>query len=401
MANLFCYVPMKYDVIIIGAGASGLMCAIEAGKRGRKVLVLDHSKSIGNKIRISGGGHCNFTNINLNSENFLSQNPHFCKSALSCFTPQDFISMIKKHRIKYYEKEEGQLFCKGSSREIINMFIKECNDAGVEIRLNYLIKKIKRDDMPVSPFKVLSDNGMIESRSLVIATGGISYPELGATDIGYRVARQFGVRVTSLKPALVPFKLSPGDLKTFRELSGISMNTVVSCKGTEFRGDILFTHRGLSGPAILNISSYWENGDEIRINLLPDTDVYEMFPIRHQSKVEMENLLSGFLPKRFAHTWCEKYAESKPMNQYSVKELRSIAQKLRNWIIKPAGTEGYRKAEVTSGGVDTDGLSSKTMEAKNIPGLYFIGEVVDVTGQLGGYNLHWAWASGYAAGQYV
>ena len=401
MANLFCYVPMKYDVIIIGAGASGLMCAIEAGKRGRKVLVLDHSKSIGNKIRISGGGHCNFTNINLNSENFLSQNPHFCKSALSCFTPQDFISMIKKHRIKYYEKEEGQLFCNGSSREIINMLIKECNDAGVEIRLNYLIKKIKRDDMPVSPFKVLSDNGMIESGSLVIATGGISYPELGATDIGYRVARQFGVRVTSLKPALVPFKLSPGDLKTFRELSGISMNTKVSCKGTEFRGDILFTHRGLSGPAILNISSYWENGDEIRINLLPDTDVYEMFPIRHQSKVEMENLLSGFLPKRFAHTWCEKYAESKPMNQYSVKELRSIAQKLRNWIIKPAGTEGYRKAEVTSGGVDTDGLSSKTMEAKNIPGLYFIGEVVDVTGQLGGYNLHWAWASGYAAGQYV
>ena len=401
MANLFCYVPMKYDVIIIGAGASGLMCAIEAGKRGRKVLVLDHSKSIGNKIRISGGGHCNFTNINLNSENFLSQNPHFCKSALSCFTPQDFISMIKKHRIKYYEKEEGQLFCNGSSREIINMLIKECNDAGVEIRLNYLIKKIKRDDMPVSPFKVLSDNGMIESRSLVIATGGISYPELGATDIGYRVARQFGVRVTSLKPALVPFKLSPGDLKTFRELSGISMNTKVSCKGTEFRGDILFTHRGLSGPAILNISSYWENGDEIRINLLPDTDVYEMFRIRHQSKVEMENLLSGFLPKRFAHTWCEKYAESKPMNQYSVKELRSIAQKLRNWIIKPAGTEGYRKAEVTSGGVDTDGLSSKTMEAKNIPGLYFIGEVVDVTGQLGGYNLHWAWASGYAAGQYV
>jgi len=401
MANLFCYVPMKYDVIIIGAGASGLMCAIEAGKRGRKVLVLDHSKSIGNKIRISGGGHCNFTNINLNSENFLSQNPHFCKSALSCFTPQDFISMIKKHRIKYYEKEEGQLFCNGSSREIINMLIKECNDAGVDIRLNCLIKKIKRDDIPVSPFKVLSDNGMIESRSLVIATGGISYPELGATDIGYRVARQFGVRVTSLKPALVPFKLSPGDLKTFRELSGISMNTKVSCKGTEFRGDILFTHRGLSGPAILNISSYWENGDEIRINLLPDTDVYEMFRIRHQSKVEMENLLSGFLPKRFAHTWCEKYAGSKPMNQYSVKELGSIAQKLQNWIIKPAGTEGYRKAEITCGGVDTDELSSKTMEAKNIPGLYFIGEVVDVTGQLGGYNLHWAWASGYAAGQYV
>lgn len=388
---------MKKDVIIIGAGGSGLMCAIEAGRRGRSVLVLDHAEKIGKKIRISGGGRCNFTNIDIRSDYYISNNPHFCKSALARFTPNDFIGLIEKHGIRYYEKEEGQLFCKESSGEIISMLQEECSKAGVEIRLHCKIEDVEKDDI----FTLRTTHGDFESDSLVVATGGISYPQIGASDIGYRIARQFGVRVTSVRPALVPFTFSPEDRKLAAELSGVSFPAAVSCGSKVFRGDVLFTHKGLSGPAILQISSYWNPGDVININLLPDTDAYELFMARRQGRMEMHNLLSEFLPRRFAHKWCEMYIQSKPLNQYSDKELKVIAQQIHNWTVRPAGTEGYKTAEVTLGGIDTDELSSKTMEAKKASGLYFIGEVVDVTGQLGGYNLHWAWASGFAAGQYV
>lgn len=388
---------MKKDVIIIGAGASGLMCAIEAGRRGRSVLVLDHAEKIGKKIRVSGGGRCNFTNIDIRSDYYISNNPHFCKSALARFTPNDFIRLIEKHGIRYYEKEEGQLFCKESSGEIISMLQRECSKAGVEIRLHCKIEDVEKDDI----FTLRTTQGDFESDSLVVATGGISYPQIGASDIGYRIARQFGVRVTSVRPALVPFTFSPEDRKLAGELSGVSFPAAVSCGSKVFRGDVLFTHKGLSGPAILQISSYWNPGDVININLLPDTDAYELFMARRQGRMEMHNLLSDLLPRRFAHKWCEMYIQSKPINQYSDKELKVIAQQIHNWTVRPAGTEGYKTAEVTLGGIDTDELSSKTMEAKKASGLYFIGEVVDVTGQLGGYNLHWAWASGFAAGQYV
>jgi len=388
---------MKKDVIIIGAGASGLMCAIEAGGHGRSVLVIDHAERIGKKVLISGGGRCNFTNRDIRPENYISRNPHFCKSALSRFTSDDFIAMLERHGIKYYEKEAGQLFCAESSGDILEMLNKELCEAGVEMRLHCQVENVKRDKL----FSLETNLGTFQSESLVIATGGLSYPKLGATDIGYKIARQFGLKVNSLKPALVPFTLNPQDLKIVRELSGVSINASVSCKGMEFRSDILFTHRGLSGPAALQISSYWNPGEEIVINLLPGLDAYEFFLARRQGRMEMRNLLSEFLPKRLAHIWCELYIQSKPVNQYSDKELRAIGQHIHNWTIRPAGTEGYNTAEVTLGGVDTDELSSKTMEAKKVPGLYFTGEVIDVTGQLGGYNLHWAWASGFAAGQHV
>ena len=389
------------DVIIIGAGASGLLCAIEAGKRKRPVMVLDHAKRIGNKIRISGGGRCNFTNINVTHENYLSDNPDFCRSALSRFTPHDFIRLIRRHGVKYHEKEDGQLFCEGSSSGIIQMLQKECERVGVEIRLNCRISEIKLGEKKGGRFHVITNTGTMESSSLVVATGGVSYPELGASETGYRIARQFGLRMTPVRPALVPLIFSPMDQKRFAELSGISFHGVVSCHGTEFQGDVLFTHRGLSGPAILQISSYWDKGADITINLLPGREVYRLLMARQGSRMELRTLLSSFLPKRIAQIWCDLYIPSRPVNQYSDREIEKIAHQLRHWTIRPAGTEGYRKAEVTLGGVDTDELSSKTMEARKVPGLYFIGEVVDVTGQLGGYNLHWAWASGYTAGQYV
>jgi predicted Rossmann fold flavoprotein len=391
---------MNKDVIIIGAGASGLLCAIEAGKRGRSVVVLEHSGRIGNKILISGGGHCNFTNLNVSHENYLSGNADFCRSALSRFTPGDFIRMVERHAIKYIEKEKGQLFCKGSSGEIIDMLRRECSDSGVEINLNSGIKGIKRIGSGIG-FFISTNQGVIESGSLVVAAGGLSYPQLGATGLGYEIASQFGLKVTPLKPALVPLILNQSDQKHFSKLSGISANADVTLKDRHFKGDILFTHRGLSGPSILQISSLWESGDYISINLFPDKDIYRCFLKECGRKVEMKNLLSGLLPGRFAHVLCDIYIKSKPMNQYTDRELKLIAGKLSNWTVRPARTEGYKNAEVTVGGVDTDELSSKTMEAKKVPGLYFIGEVIDVTGQLGGYNLHWAWASGYAAGQYV
>ena len=388
---------MKKDVIIIGAGASGLMCAIEAGGRGRSVLVIDHSERIGKKVLVSGGGRCNFTNRDIRPENYISSNLHFCKSALSRFTPDYFIAMLERHGIKYYEKEARQLFCAGSSGDILEMLNKELCEAGVEVRLQCKVEDLKMDRL----FSLATSLGTFQSESLVIATGGLSYPKLGATDIGYKIASQFGLKVNSLKPALVPFTLNPQDLKVVSELSGVSINASVSCKGKEFRGDILFTHQGLSGPAVLQISSYWNPGEEIVINILPGLDAHEFFLARRQGRMEMRNLLSEFLPKRLASIWCGLYIQSKPVNQYSDKELGAIARQIHNWTIIPAGTEGYNTAEVTLGGVDTNELSSKTMEAKKVPGLYFTGEVVDVTGQLGGYNLHWAWASGFAAGHYV
>jgi len=388
---------IKRDIVIIGAGAAGLMCAIEAGKRNRSVIVLEHMDKIGKKIRVSGGGHCNFTNINLRPDNYLSANPHFCKSALARFTPYDFIVRVERYGIEYYEKERGRLFCRGTSGDIIRMLYKECRSAGVEMRMNCRIGRITKADH----FYVSTNSGKIEAGALVIATGGLSYPELGATDMGFRTAAMFGLNVTQLKPALVPFVFSRHDLERFSELSGVSFDAVVSCRGRQFRGEVLFTHRGLSGPAILQVSSYWNRGDEITIDLMPSGDAYELFTSKHKSRIELSNLLSEYLPRRFSHRWCELHAPSMPLCQYAEKELKDIAHQIRHWRIRPEGTEGYGKAEITAGGIDTNELSSKTMEAKKVSGLYFVGEVVDVAGQLGGYNLQWAWSSGFVAGQYA
>lgn len=376
-----------------------MMCAIESGKRGRTVLVLDHAEKIGKKIRISGGGKCNFTNINIHSTNFISNNPHFCKSALSRFSPRDFIALIEKHGIKYEEREAGQLFCTGSSEEIIRMMEKESNDAVVEIILNCHIIEVKKEDS----FIVSTDNGIFQSGSLVIATGALSYPQIGASGMGHDIAKQFGLKVTELKPALVPFIFSRKDMTIFSELSGISIDGAIKCNKMEFRGSILFTHRGLSGPAILQISSYWKESETIVIDLLPGIDIFGIFIERqlNKSKIDMHNLLSEFLPSRLAKIWCASNIKSKPVNQYNEKELKNIAHLIHNWEIKPNTTEDFKTAEATLGGIDTDELSSKTMESKKVKGLYFTGEVIDVTGQLGGYNLHWAWASGFVAGQYA
>ncbi len=389
---------IRKDVIIIGAGASGMMCAIESGKRGRSVLVLDHAEKTGKKILISGGGSCNFTNINIFSSNYISNNPHFCKSALSRFTPSDFIALLEKYGVKYEEREQGQLFC-ASSEEIVRMLTKESNDAGVSIIINCNILDVKKEDS----FIVTTNHDTFESHSLVIATGGLSYPRIGASDAGHRIAEQFGLKVTQLRPALVPFIFSKNDMKIFSELSGISIDASIKCRNMKFRGSVLFTHRGLSGPAVLQISSYWKEGDAIVIDLLPEIDIYGIFVSRQlaRSKIDMHNLLSEYLPSRLAKVWCASKIQSKPVNQYNDKELKSIVHQTHNWEIRPESTENYMTAEVTLGGVDTDELSSRTMESKKIKGLYFTGEVIDVTGQLGGYNLHWAWASGFAAGQFV
>ncbi|PKL52114.1 MAG: aminoacetone oxidase family FAD-binding enzyme [Nitrospira bacterium HGW-Nitrospira-1] len=388
---------MKNDIIIIGAGAAGLMCAIEAGKRGRSVLLLDHAEKAGQKIRISGGGRCNFTNIHMAPEHYLSGNPHFCKSALACFTPRDFTGLLEKYNIQYHEKEKGQLFCRKSSLDVLRMLQDEAGKAGVEIRLRCKVTGVRKEER----FLVITNQGVMESESLVIATGGLSFPDLGATGIGYHIARHFGLRVTPLSPGLAPFECDRNDMKIFGALSGISLPVRVSCRGREFQGEMLFTHHGLSGPAILQVSSYWKPGDILKIDLLPASDALEIFRARHGSRIEMHNLLAELFPRRFARTWCDLHAGSKPICRYSDKELMEMAAQLHNWEILPQGTQGYRKAEVTLGGVDTEELSSKTMEARKAPGLYFVGEVLDVTGQLGGYNLHWAWASGYAAGQYA
>ena len=388
---------IKKDVVVIGAGAAGLMCAIEAGKRNRSVLVLEHMDKIGKKIRVSGGGRCNFTNINLRPDNYLSANPHFCKSALARFTPHDFIGMVERHGIEYYEKEKGQLFCRGTSGDIVGMLYEECRNAGVELLMNCRVGSITKADH----FCVSTNFNRIEAGSLVIATGGLSYPELGATDMGFRTAVRFGLKVTQLKPALVPLVFGRNDLEKFNELSGVSFDAMVGFRGRQFRGEVLFTHQGLSGPAILQVSSYWDSGDEITIDLMPDRDAYELFTSRRKSRIELSNLLSEYLPRRFSHRWSELNAPARPLCQYTEKELKDIAHQIHHWTIRPEDTEGYGKAEITAGGIDTNELSSKTMEAKKVSGLYFVGEVVDVAGQLGGYNLQWAWSSGFVAGQYA
>ncbi|HLP99154.1 MAG TPA: NAD(P)/FAD-dependent oxidoreductase [Sideroxyarcus sp.] len=383
------------DVLIVGAGAAGMMCALTAAQRGRSVLLLDHATKLAEKIRISGGGRCNFTNINARPENYLSQNPHFCRSALARFTPQHFIAMLDKHGIGYHEKTLGQLFCDDGSEAIIAMLKSKCDAAGVRWGMPYEVLEIRRG----SAFAVNTSRGLFQAESLVIATGGISIPKIGATPFGYKVAEQFGVPMTKLKPGLVPLSFHPEEWAPYAELSGASLDAVVSFGKNSFRENLLFTHRGLSGPAILQISSYWEPGQALSIDLLPDHDMRSLFTEQRGSKMLLANFLAQYLPKRLADIVATKWALNVPLNQCAEKELRALADKLKAWQITPTGTLGYNKAEVTCGGVDTHAISSKTMACNSVPGLYFIGEVLDVTGQLGGYNFQWAWASGHAAGE--
>jgi predicted Rossmann fold flavoprotein len=394
----------EFQVIVIGAGAAGLMCALTAGQRGRRVLLLDHADRVGKKILISGGGRCNFTNLHVESSHFLSGNPHFCKSALSRFGPHDFIALVEKHGIPYHEKTLGQLFCDGRSVEIVNLLLEECRAGGVRIQTNCLVEKIERREAGAeSVFTVQTNLGSYDAASLVIATGGLSIPKVGATDFGYGVAKQFGLRVRPCRPGLVSFLLSHRDLEETRELSGISADALVSCNERTFREAILFTHKGLSGPAILQISNYWEPGDPVTINLLPDFDLTEAIKRwqKERPKAELKNLIGERLTKRLAQQWVTLSGENKPVIQYNQKEIAAISARFHRWRIIPPETSGYRVAEVTKGGIDTDDLSSKTFEAKGVKGLYFIGEVVDVTGWLGGYNFQWAWASGRCAGLFV
>ncbi len=389
----------NYDVVIIGAGASGLMCALSAGQRGRKVLILDHSDRVGNKILISGGGSCNFTNLYLEAEYYISGNSHFCKSALSRFSQYDFISLVDKYNVSYQERQWGQLFCNGNSVEILNLLLEECRLSGVKIQNRSTIKEIEKQNC----FNVKTNSENYTTESLVIATGGLSMPTIGATGFGYEVAEQFGLKVLSRQPGLVPLTFSKNDLENFSDLSGISVDAAVSCNGQSFRESILFTHRGLSGPAVLQISNYWQSGDEVVINLLPDIDLAETIKQwqKERPKAELKNLIGELLTRRVAHRWLEVWYHNKPANQYNEKEINEVADIFHVWRIRPSGTEGYKVAEVTRGGVDTNELSSKTFETRKIKSLYFIGEVVDVTGWLGGYNLQWAWSSGYCAGQFV
>lgn len=389
---------MHYDVIIVGAGAAGLFCAMEAGKRGRKVLLVEKSKAVGEKIRISGGGRCNFTNIYTSPDNYLSQNPHFCKSALGRYTPSDFIELVEKHHIAYHEKTLGQLFCDGSSKQIIQMLLDECEAVKVEIKRETTIEKIEEG------FALETSNGeSLKCDSLVIATGGPSIPKMGATGWGYEVAKQFSLNIIEPRAALVPFTLNETDLTKLKPLSGVSLPSIATANQTSFKEGMLFTHRGLSGPSILQISSYWHDGDEVSLNLLPEENLLDALKQARETnpKQEIQTVLQHYLPKRLVEHLCTEYGFSGKLAELGNKALETIAEQIHQWKITPNGTEGYRTAEVTLGGVDTDELSSKTFECKKVDGLYFIGEVIDVTGHLGGYNFQWAWASGYAAGQVV
>jgi predicted Rossmann fold flavoprotein len=379
----------RYDVIVAGGGAAGLMCALRAGLRGRRVLVLEHADKVGKKILISGGGRCNFTNLGSRPEAFLSANPHFCKSALARYTQHDFIALVEKHRIAWHEKTLGQLFCDGSARQIVAMLLAECAAVGVEVKVGHRITGIDKADH----FTVATDHGTFTSRSLVLATGGLSIPKMGATAFAHDTARRFGLELTETRPALVPLTLK------VPELSGVSLEVVTRLGRTSFREAMLFTHRGLSGPAILQISSYWRDGQEIVIDLLPDTDAASFLKERKRTrpKAELRTVLAEVLPQRLA----QHLATEGTMANLRDRDLDALAERLKTWKIVPSGTEGYAKAEVTVGGIDTDELSSRTMEAKKVPGLFVIGEAVDVTGWLGGYNFQWAWSSGWAAGEAV
>jgi len=388
---------LAFDVIIIGGGAAGLFCAIEAGKRSRKIVVIEHAERVAKKIAISGGGRCNFTNLHTRPESFLSANPHFCKSALARYSPRDFISLVERHGIAYHEKKLGQLFCDGSAQQIIDLLLNECSDAGVEVRCGCTVSQVRKQ----VEFEVETNEGTFTAPSLVVASGGLSIKPLGASDFGYQIAKQFELNIERTRPGLVPFTLDPIVLERLAKLSGVSIDALVSYGNASFRENVLITHRGISGPAVLQISSYWEPGRSISIDLLPDSEGDEFLQKQDYQDSELMNLLSKYLPRRFAQAWCELYIKSKPLKQYSRRELDLIASQLHNFEITPTGTEGFKKAEVTVGGVSTSELSSKTMETKKVPGLYFIGEVVDVTGHLGGFNFQWAWASAFAAGQSV
>ena len=387
-----------FDVIVIGAGAAGMMCAAGAGQRGRRVMLIDHYHKVGEKIRISGGGRCNFTNRHCKPENFLSRNPHFCRSALARYTPQHFIALVERHGVKYHEKTLGQLFCDDSSQQIIDLVMAECARGHVQWRTGCAVAAVVHE---AGGFAVDTSDGRYMAPSLVIATGGLTVPKLGASPFGYRIAEQFGLKVVSPRPALVPLSFDPETLAKFGDLSGVSMNVEVSCNGGRFRENLLITHRGLSGPAILQISSHWRSGDSIDIDLLPERDAESWLLEKQASRRQFDSVLADVLPKRFVKQWCDAQGWSKPMNEIATKSLRTAGSALRHWRIRPTGTLGYNKAEVTLGGVDTNELSSQSMEANKVPGLYFIGEVVDVTGHLGGFNFQWAWASGHAAGQAV
>jgi predicted Rossmann fold flavoprotein len=393
------------DVTIIGAGAAGMMCAIEAGRRGRKVLLIDHADAPGEKIRISGGGRCNFTNTRTGPANFISQNPRFCVSALKRYTPADIIAKVNRHNIAHHEKTLGQLFCDGSSKQIVEMLTGEVRDAGVEMRLSTSVDKVVRAG---DQFHIITDKIQIKSATLVIASGGKSIPKMGASDFAYGVAKQFGLKIVETRPALVPLTFAHDLLEQTKQLSGVSTNAEVSCNGAAFREALLFTHRGISGPSILQISSFWREGDEVEINLCPDIDLYGKLREARQTngKLAPHTVLAQSLPKRLAEAAALRAGvpatgKLAKIGDYSDARLKTLVEAVCNWRIKPVGSEGYRTAEVTLGGINTDGLSSKTMEARTAPGLYFIGEAVDVTGWLGGYNFQWAWSSGWAAGQVV
>ncbi len=382
----------NFDALILGAGAAGMMCAAEAGKRGRRVAVLERSERVGKKILISGGGRCNFTNIHCQPENFISSNPHFAKSALARYTPADFVALIEKHRIAYHEKTLGQLFCDRSAQDVTQLLEAECREGQVEIVLNTKIREVTR----TSEFVVKTENAEFHAPALVVATGGLSIPKMGATDFGYDLARKFGLKIKSTKPGLVSLMFGNKDREHFAELAGVSAEVIASADKHAFREKMLITHRGLSGPAILQVSSYWEKGLPIHIDLAPETDVTAAIRERTERNVEMvKTELRKFVPARLAARWIELNMPSAWTNQ----SLMELENKIHNWTIIPADTEGYAKAEVTVGGIDTDELSAKTMESRKVPGLFFIGEVVDVTGHLGGFNFQWAWASGFAAGQ--
>ncbi len=388
----------QFDVLIIGAGAAGMFAAAEAGKRGRKVLIIDHASKAGEKIRISGGGRCNFTNVNASSKQFLSENPHFCISALKRFTARDFIKRVEARGIVYHEKTLGQLFCNDSAQQIIDMLLDDMAAAGVTLRLETQVFEIEKSE---SSFQVRLSTGPVECQSLIIATGAKSIPKMGATSFGYRIAEQFGIKVTETRPALVPLTFEPNMLDRLKALAGVAVDAVVSHGKVKFREALLFTHRGLSGPSILQISSYWREGDEIGIDLSPDKEVFAHLRDARQvnGKQEPQTVLSHMLPKGVAQFVCEQSGITGKLADLSDKKLQAISDCARTWRIKPSGSEGYRTAEVTLGGVSTDELDQKTMESKSVKGLYFIGEVVDVTGWLGGYNFQWAWSSGWVAGQ--
>lgn len=389
---------MRFDAIVIGAGAAGMMCAARAGQRGKAVLLIDHYPKLGEKIRISGGGRCNFTNLHCSPANFISQNPHFCRSALARYTPRDFIALVERHRIKYHEKTLGQLFCDDSANQIIAMLKTECDRAKVQWRRPCTVSSVLKT---ADGFRVETAQGAVESKTLVIATGGLAVSKIGATPFGYQIAEQFGLAMVPPKPALVPLSFPPELLADFGELSGMSLDAEVSCRDGRFRESLLLTHRGLSGPSILQISSYWQNGpakDPIHVNLLPGKAALNALKAKRASKMQLPNLIAEFLPQRFAETWCRANKLTGTVAAMSDVQFNIMVATLADWQVKPSGTLGYNKAEVTLGGVDTRELSSKTMEATGVPGLFFIGEVIDVTGHLGGFNFQWAWASGVAAG---